>query len=312
MYSRFSFAFALVIFSLTTENLDAAIIEVAGEPSSRGVMPALIPGPPHILDNLVVNSGMQGFNEAQGVTTSFDYFTDSGAIPAGTLVNSHMIFLNTPGLQSIAHHGVEWTFDGPIIGVMSDSRGNLEADSSVELGLPETNYTLVFIGSGRAAPFDGRGLEEPDTYSIDGNSLTVSLNASRPGDWMRVVTAVARTDVMIDIKPGSDSNSINCKNENEVISVAILTTEDFDTLTVDTAEVSFEGAFETHIDKKTGEPRRHLEDVDGDGDLDLVFHFRLGDSGLTCTSLDGSIEGRTFEGTAICGTDVISMVPRGR
>jgi len=39
-------------------------------------------------------------------------------------------------------------------------------------------------------------------------------------------------------------------------------------------------ASETHVDKKTGESRRHEEDVDGDGDTDLVFHFRLSDTDL--------------------------------
>lgn len=46
----------------------------------------------------------------------------------------------------------------------------------------------------------------------------------------------------VDIKPGSDPNSINCNNEQEVITVAILTTEGFDANTVDHATVTFEGA----------------------------------------------------------------------
>ena len=112
----------------------------------------------------------------------------------------------------------------------------------------------------------------------------------------------------IDIKPGSDPNSVNCKRENGVIAVAILTTEDFDATTVDHSTVTFEGARETHIHKKSGEPRRHEEDVDSDGDTDLVFHFRVIDTGLTCESTEGTLIGETFDGQAIEGTDAVRMV----
>jgi hypothetical protein len=114
--------------------------------------------------------------------------------------------------------------------------------------------------------------------------------------------------VDIDIKPGSDPNSINCNNPPGVIAVAILTTDDFDATTVDHTTVTFEGAGETHIDKNTGLPRRHEEDVDGDGDIDLVFHFRLGDTGLDCASTEGTLSGETFDGQAIEGTDAVRMI----
>jgi hypothetical protein len=93
--------------------------------------------------------------------------------------------------------------------------------------------------------------------------------------------------VDIDIKAGSDPNSINCTNDRGVIPVAILTTADFDATAVDHTTVMFEGAAETHVDKKTGLPRRHEEDVDSDGDRDLVFHFRYGNTGFDCSSTEG-------------------------
>ncbi len=117
--------------------------------------------------------------------------------------------------------------------------------------------------------------------------------------------------VEIDIKPGSDPNSINCNNENAVITVAILTTDDFDATTVDHTTVTFEGASETHVNKKTGDPRRHEEDVDGDGDTDLVFHFRLGDTDLGCDATEGILTGETFDGVPINGTDAVRMIDQG-
>ena len=117
-------------------------------------------------------------------------------------------------------------------------------------------------------------------------------------------------DVKTDIKPGSDPNSINCTNEREVIAVAILTVDKFDATTVDHTTVNFEGGKETHVDQG-GKPRRHEEDVDGDGDIDLVFHFRLGDTFLTCESTKAKLKGRTFEDQEIVGFDLVRMINRG-
>jgi hypothetical protein len=119
------------------------------------------------------------------------------------------------------------------------------------------------------------------------------------------------TTVTIDIKPGSDPNSINCHNEKGVIAVAILTSPEFDATTVDHTTVTFEGASETHVNKASGEARRHEEDVDADGDTDLVFHFRRGDTDLTCESTEGTLIGETFDDQAIVGTDAVRMIDPG-
>jgi sRNA-binding protein len=115
--------------------------------------------------------------------------------------------------------------------------------------------------------------------------------------------------VGIDVKPGSYPNSINCNNKKEVIAVAVLTTDDFDALTVDHTTVTFEGAKEIHLDKR-GLPVRHVEDVGLDGDMDLVFHFYLKDTSLTCTSTTGKLLGLTLGGIPIEGTDSVRMISR--
>ncbi len=91
--------------------------------------------------------------------------------------------------------------------------------------------------------------------------------------------------------------------------MAILTTAVFDATTVDHRTVSFAEASETHIDKKSGEARRHEEDVDADNDVDLVLHFRFGETNLTCDSTEGTLFGETFDGVLVIGTDAIDMVP---
>jgi hypothetical protein len=108
--------------------------------------------------------------------------------------------------------------------------------------------------------------------------------------------------VQIDIKPGSFPNNINPGN-NGVIPVAILTTGAFDATTVDPMSVRFgpNGAVEAH-------GRGHIEDADGDGDLDLVLHFRTQSAGITCGATSASLTGMTFYGQTIQGTDSVRTV----
>jgi hypothetical protein len=42
--------------------------------------------------------------------------------------------------------------------------------------------------------------------------------------------------------------------------------------------------------------------------VDLVFHFRVGDTGLGCASTGGTLTGRTIDGRAIEGSDAVRMV----
>ncbi len=51
-----------------------------------------------------------------------------------------------------------------------------------------------------------------------------------------------------------------------------------------------------------------LEDVDGDGDTDLILHFRTQDTGIQCGNTSASLTGQTFSGQAIQGSDSIVTV----
>jgi len=175
---------------------NASLIGVSGPNSQLGAAPAIIAAPPDVRDDAAWNLGMEGFDEQQSVILPGNISVDgSGTILAGTLVDSHMIFLNTgPGnnTQANSHFNVTWTFDGNILGVMSDGTGSLEVASSPVLGAAGTIYPGV--------PFGARGLEgnsgpggpfPNDGYTISGNTLSigVGMSVTEPGDWIRVVTA---------------------------------------------------------------------------------------------------------------------------
>jgi hypothetical protein len=122
-----------------------------------------------------------------------------------------------------------------------------------------------------------------------------------------VTVEVGPTTVPIDIKPGSYPNSINL-GSNGVVPVAILSTVNFDASTVDETTVVLAGAFVAIRGKN-----RYLasvEDVNGDGLLDLVCHVETEnlDPG---TFQDGFafLSAETFDGVSIEGFDEITIVP---
>ncbi|WP_414548930.1 hypothetical protein [Anabaena sp. CCY 0017] len=95
-----------------------------------------------------------------------------------------MIFLNIPNGTRVTERTSQWTFDGDILGIMSDSRGRLEAASNSILGATGTTYP----GSFNARGFEN-GSNSGDQYSFSGNTLDLRMRVTQPGDWIRVVTA---------------------------------------------------------------------------------------------------------------------------
>lgn len=160
--------------------------------------------------------------------------------------------------------------------------------SSIDLPLSlnvdsfNTRQGAIFAGSGITVEF-----------SID----TLSLTPTSPA-----------IQIKIDIKPGSFPNSINVKNKG-LIPVAILTSDPadnvatFDAATVDATKVRF-GPTGT----EAAPVHDALEDVDGDGDTDMILHFKTQEVGIKCGDTSATLNGESFDGQAIKGTDTIRTV----
>jgi hypothetical protein len=157
----------------------------------------------------------------------------------------------------------------------------------------------IDAGTNDACPAtDQRGVTRPQ----DGNGDTTAI--CDIGAYERAALGLI---VTLDIKPGSATNQINLKAHG-VIPVAVLTTTGFDASTIDVLTVCFGDAdapaerdcMETH-------GRGHLQDVDGDGDQDLLLHFEIQQTGIDAGDIQACLTGRIVDGQTIQGCDSVRV-----
>jgi len=174
--------------------------------------------------------------------------------------------------------------------------------------VPAENFALQFSLDGPTSvwtnpglptsPEDLAGFPNPGafTFLFVDPTCTTSCNAQVTGTASTITISTA-VETTIDIKPGSDPNSINPRKKG-VIPVAILGSVDFDATQVDVTTVEFgtDGATSAH--------NGHVEDVNTDGFPDFVVHFKAPDTGIVCGDTEATLIGETsgsgggpFEGT---------------
>jgi hypothetical protein len=263
----------------------------------------------------------------------FNIMVGSGTVSAAALVETDDSFRGQPV-------GLEYTFIAPVdlgsntysgsIGDVDQNRDrtdhlrfNLPAGSTITAGFYQT--TGGPKGISFWSDYDGqpnRVVYQGGTYSFNATELAAingygfldvqpfDFEGGVPGNkntyTIGLTVRYLTVPVTIDIKPGSDPNSFN-NDGNGVISVAILTTDSFDAATVDPFSVSLDGAG-VHVKGKSGNAGA-LEDVDNDGDLDLVVQIMDVDGIYQAGDTLATLTGVTFDGHDIVGEDTIRIVP---
>ncbi len=149
------------------------------------------------------------------------------------------------------------------------------------------------MGKIQRANLDGTGVEDLVTGLSIPVGIALELSPS-------IIT------VAIDIKPGSDPNSINLSAAG-VIPVAILSTATFDAPARVNPEKLFLAGAAVKVVGKSDKYLCHAEDVNSDGLLDLVCQFENAPYAQVGDSI-AVLEGETFDGTPIRGEDSIRIV----
>ncbi len=208
-----------------------------------------------------------------------------------TLIHCSSILGNTTGVR-----------------VAGPSEGVVITDSQIEgnvTGIRNQSVPAVDATGNYWGAADG-----PSTLGGSGDSYFGNVAA---GEFLTSLPAclIDVQQVDIDVKPGSVRNPVNVKSQG-VIPVVIFTTAEFDASQINGSSVQLAG---------TDADRFALEDVDGDGDLDMILHFDTqavieslevnlasGDSELITVVLTGE----TIDGVAIQGFDSIDFFRPGK
>lgn len=149
------------------------------------------------------------------------------------------------------------------------------------------------------------GVATAEPYANEGSALGTHMFGSVTAKDMSHYNGATRSipAVEVDVKPDSESNCIQARSRGR-LPVAILGSDGFDVALVDP---------ETIVAGDEVEPAHWArdEDVDGDGVLDMILHFKtpkLKEAGLLVDGENLEIAGQTLEGGSFLGSDVINLV----
>ena len=222
-------------------------------------------------------------NVEDGFTTGFSFFYTSAREGSVT------VFDGPDGTGSVlATVPVEVQYN--TCGASGDPSGAFACWTEVGVTFSGTAFSVNFGGVQNYTGFD-----------------EITLGSATPGPAAIEVLDIPE-EIEIDIKPGSDRNSVNPKNKG-VIPVAILGSDSFDVTTVDVTTLMFgPDATPAHDLTDPDVYADHLQDVNSDGFMDLVSHYRTQDTGIAKGDTEACLTGETTGGGAIWGCDDIKTV----
>lgn len=255
----------------------------------------------------------EGMVELSGVPGSLSLISAYGVSANGSVIVGHA--RDSSGNS----RAFRWTaIDGAVpLGELSGGAYLVRADGVSADGLVAVGGVRS-VGAGVWMPQEGaRGIDDilleqgidigewiltwaPD---ISANGSVVVGTAWQESIGRRPFIATIATTIAIDIKPTKKlTNEINPSGKG-LIPVVIWSNDGFDALQVNTASLRF-GPAQALISHSNG----HITDVDKDGDVDLLVHFRLPKSGITCSDDVLYLRGVTHSGERFVGEDSINTV----
>ena len=200
------------------------------------------------------------------------------------------------GVDATVNSGT-WTYSFPFGDFDDPPCATAGAEARCDLG------TVPASGAGdltvTATPTAAGLLTEQATASTDSTDPDVTNNAA-------ATTVDVFRSVTIDIQPGDSTNVVQLKRGG-LISVAILSTPQFNASTVDSATVCF-GDAEAPAERTCAEVHGHghLAEVNRDGRADMVLHYDVSATGIDLGDHSACLKGRTTAGVGIYGCDAVS------
>jgi hypothetical protein len=184
-----------------------------------------------------------------------------------------------------------------------DDAKNVAVAGALAYVADDRSLRLIDV-SNPAAPVElgGVGGGATDVVTVDGLAYTVGGSRLRIIDFGPEYSGSIEAN--IDIKPGSDPNSINPSLDGD-LPVAILGSDTFDVAGVDVNTLAF-GPDGASFDHSHGP---HFEDVNGDGFTDLMAHFRIEETGIAFGDRMACLSGEMLNGTPFTGRDDVRTVP---
>ena len=255
----------------------------------------------------------QGYVDCEPEGSPYNFYTDDILglnISADTTVNLYpsvqyvdYVYVAPGGILNIYSGSIGWL----AIGTADPEKGETDAIVTVY----GTDFQADWQRDGTFVSLEGATEFTPlsiPTYDNGSILEATDKNGYLMNMWCLSDTPIYLVDIeneendelIIDIKPGSDENVINLKSRG-VVPVAVITTDGFKAGNINPDTVEFAGASPV---------RSTLCDVDKDGDMDMLFHFRTQKLNLNENSTEATLKAM-LKGVSMLSTATYEDVLKG-